>query len=84
MFLPGNSRETIIDALEGLTDHPQIIASRVTNALSDAGFRVVHLDELSEILRGLLVAIEHHDRQGVDSMNPAVIKAQALLLMLSD
>lgn len=83
MIMPGNSRQVVIDAMEGLTVAPNIVASKVVNDLSDAGFRVVEHQELDGIIRGLLEVVAHYDNHRLDEMNPAVIKAKALLEILA-
>ncbi|WKT94516.1 hypothetical protein QYR01_24255 [Brucella anthropi] len=41
MIMPGNSREVVVKALEGLSPAPHTLASKVINDLEDAGYRVV-------------------------------------------
>lgn len=78
MIMPGNSREVVVKALEGLSSAPNILASKVINDLDDAGFRVVELDELTGIIRDLLDMTN-----GNGSMHPSVIRAKALIEILS-
>lgn len=77
MIMPGNSREVVVKALEGLSSAPNILASKVINDLDDAGFRVVERDELTGIIRDLLDMAE-----GTGSMHPSVIRAKALIEIL--
>lgn len=84
MILPGNCHQTIVDALEGLTFAPQTLASTVVHNLSEAGFRIVDLQELDGIIRELLRLVEKHDKLRQDDMNEAAIKAKALLEILRD
>lgn len=83
MIMPGNSREVVVKALEGLSLAPHTLASKVINDLEDAGFRVVEHQELDGIIRGLLEVVAHYDNHRLDEMNPAVIKAKALLEILA-
>ena len=83
MIMPGNSREVVVKALEGLSSAPHTLASKVINDLDDAGFRVVEYVELSEIIRDLVGLIEAHDKFHLDDMAPAVIKAKALIEILA-
>lgn len=55
----------------------------MVNDLSDAGFRIIDLQELDGIIRELLRLIELHDKFRQDDMNEAVIKATALLEILA-
>ncbi|WP_433762170.1 hypothetical protein [Brucella anthropi] len=75
--MPGNSREVVVKALEGLSSAPNILASKVINDLDDAGYRVVGYEELSEIIRDLVGLIEVGDKFHLDDMNPVVIRAKA-------
>ncbi|MRN79444.1 hypothetical protein [Brucella sp. 10RB9210] len=85
MILPHTARDVIRDALSGLAPDRAILATAlVVNALEDSGHRVVHYEELSGIIRGLLDVIKQHDTHGLDDLNPSVIKAKALLEILSD
>ena len=77
MIMPGNSREVVVKALEGLSSAPNILASKVINDLDDAGFRVVERDELTGIIRDLLDMAE-----GNGTMHPSVIRAKALIEIL--
>ncbi|NTF33893.1 hypothetical protein [Rhizobium skierniewicense] len=81
MILPGNSRTVIVDALSGLSEMPQIAASKVVNDLSDAGLNIVHYDETVAIIRGLLELIKNTDKD--TSRNLAVLHAKALCEPLS-
>ncbi|PJO47204.1 hypothetical protein [Brucella pituitosa] len=83
MVMPGNSREVIVKALEGLSLAPHTLASKVVNGLSDAGFRIVDHQELATIIRELLVVIETYDKLGQEDMNKAVIEAKALIGILA-
>ncbi|KAF1008726.1 MAG: hypothetical protein E5299_01930 [Burkholderia gladioli] len=77
MIMPGNSREVVVKALEGLSLAPHTLASKIINDLEDAGFRVVEYQELSGIIRDLLDMAE-----GTGSMHPSVIRAKALIEIL--
>lgn len=78
MIMPGNSREVVVKALEGLSSAPNILASKIINDLGDAGFRVVELDELTGIIRDLLDMVDANA-----SMHPSVIRAKALIEILA-
>lgn len=78
MIMPGNSRDVVVKALEGLSPAPHTLASKVINDLEDAGFRIVEYQELSGIIRDLLDMAE-----GNASMHPSVIRAKALIEILA-
>ncbi|KAB2752335.1 MULTISPECIES: hypothetical protein [Brucella] len=78
MIMPGNSREVVVKALEGLTSAPHTLASKVINDLDDAGFRVVQYEELFGIVRDLLDMVDANA-----SMHPSVIRAKALIEILA-
>lgn len=79
MIMPGNSREVVVKALEGLSLAPHTLASKVINDLEDAGFRVIEYQELSGIIRDLLDMVE-----AGSSMHPSVIRAKALIEILGE
>lgn len=78
MIMPGNSREVVVKALEGLSPAPHTLASKVINDLDDAGFRVVEHQELSGIIRDLLDMVD-----ASNTMHPSVIRAKALIEILA-
>jgi len=78
MIMPGNSREVVVKALEGLSSAPNILASKVINDLDDAGFRVVQYEELLGIVRDLLDMVDANA-----CMHPSVIRAKALIEILA-
>ncbi|MRN66417.1 hypothetical protein [Brucella sp. 10RB9213] len=82
--MPRGAREAVLKALSSVTESPNLYGAVVLNALDDSGHRVVNLEELSEILRELLQLVETHDKHRLDELNPAVVKARALLEILSD
>ncbi|WP_320203027.1 hypothetical protein [Agrobacterium rosae] len=84
MILPGNSRQVIVDAINDSPIAPHATTSKIVNDLADAGYGIVHRDELTKMLTGLLSIINVLDRDAEFLTDMDVAKAAALREMLAD
>lgn len=84
MILPGNSRQVIVDAINDSPVAPHATTSKIVNDLVDAGYGIVHRDELTQILTGLLSIIRVLDKDAEFLTDMDVAKAKALRELLAD
>lgn len=84
MIMPGNSRETVVTALEPFTSAPHAAAAEVVNSLEERGFRVVHVDECGELIKRLTALAKDLLPEKNREMHPDLLMAEAFTIMLYD
>ncbi|MGV1870869.1 hypothetical protein [Agrobacterium rosae] len=84
MILPGNSRQVIVDAINDSPIAPHATTSKIVSDLTEAGYGIVHRDEMIDILNGLLRIIKRFDKKGDTLTDMDVAKAKALCDLLAD
>ncbi len=84
MILPGNSRQVIVAAIDDSPIAPHATTSKIVNDLADAGYGIIHRDELTHVLTGLLSIIHVLDKNAEFLTDMDVAKATALRQMLAD
>ncbi|POO56241.1 hypothetical protein [Agrobacterium rosae] len=84
MILPGNSRQVIVDAIADCPIAPHATTSKIVSDLSNAGYAIVHRDEMIDILNGLMTIIKRFDNDGETLTDIDVAKATVLCDLLAD
>ncbi|MCM2432120.1 hypothetical protein [Agrobacterium rosae] len=84
MILPGNSRQVIVDAINDSPIAPHATTSKIVSDLSSEGYAIVHRDELTNVLTGLLSIIKVLDTDAEFLTDMDVAKATALRELLAD